>query len=255
MIENTFWFLSELKLQELRESVSSNRERYASGDFFDLELDNGWRTESKHASIDRDALKSLNYSDRSAQLDAENSIIVYDALKGMTPALAMDERVWVRLTHIECIDYSRTRWPAKKDDVDKFDRNILKHFFARGVPGTRDDNAISRLWWNMYIACLIAGGRENAETYLYKLIRSADIRQAFVERSWTGARIPLARAILNSIYDNSWASKDSNFRQLMIEINRDAGGILFEALSETDSEDLVKKCSEKAFEHLENLAQ
>lgn len=250
MNENPLRFISEQNLQDLRETVSANRERYISGSFSDLELNNGWRIETKSVTVNYNAIATLNINGRSAKLDAENSIVVYDALKGMTPALAMDERIWTRLSHIEGLDYSRARWLPKTNSDEAFDKGIRKHFFAKGVLGARDDNAISRLWWNMHIAKTIGGNREKAEEYLQRIVKSADIRQAFVERSWTGARLPLARAILKLIDEGSWAAKDNNFKQLMKEINRDGGGILFEALSQTSANRFVEDCQEKAHIHL-----
>ncbi|PNG12258.1 DUF6339 family protein [Stutzerimonas stutzeri] len=242
-------YISEPTLQELRDNIASNRLRYTSTDFSDLALDNGWQIDSKLVKADYSLLENLDGDSRTAQADANNSLIVYEALKGMTPALAMDERVWVRLSHVECLTYSRARWLPKIDDEEKFHTAINKHFFARGVNGARDDNAISRLWWNMHISTII--DKADPKQALQKILWRADIRQAIVERSWTGARAPLARAILRSIHNGSWVvEKEINFRQLMIEMNRDAGGILFEALSDGDADDLVAKCTEKAKNHI-----
>ncbi|MCZ0954707.1 MAG: hypothetical protein OXQ89_09945, partial [Rhodospirillaceae bacterium] len=50
-------FVSEAKLEELRRNVSDNLERYATGDFADLERDNGWAIEARHHGLTCPGLK------------------------------------------------------------------------------------------------------------------------------------------------------------------------------------------------------
>ena len=103
-------YLSEKKLSELKESIAANRDRYEAGDFLDLEYDNGWAVETSTVQVDHDLLATLDGTARTAATDIENSLILFQALQGMTPALAREERVWARLTHIECLGYARERW-------------------------------------------------------------------------------------------------------------------------------------------------
>ena len=90
---------------------------------------------------------------RSAQADIEASRTLYRALPGMTPALAREERVWVRLSHVECLGYARDRWLTGQIG-ERLDQQVRLHLFASGLTGIRDDNALSRLWWNMHIATI-----------------------------------------------------------------------------------------------------
>ena len=55
-------FLSEAKLTELLRNVSINRERYSSGDFLDLERENGWAIDTSSVQVDNEALRSLDGS-------------------------------------------------------------------------------------------------------------------------------------------------------------------------------------------------
>jgi hypothetical protein len=236
--------LSETRLQELRESVATHRERYESGDFSDLQRANGWSIEIGSVLVDYDALYGLDGTRRTAEGDTSSSLSVYRALRGMTPAIAREERVWVRLTHVECLTYCRERWLAGLTG-DELVNAVRLHFFAPTLTGIRDDNAISRLWWNMHIASI--ADPEDPEGALRLLLKTADIRSNIVERPTTAARKPLVRAIIRAMRRDPWiTSTERSFRQFMIVLNRDAGGILFEALPEGEIDSLLNGLSAKA---------
>ena len=96
-------FLSERKLSELAGNIAANRDRYAAGDFSDLEHDNGWAIETTKVTIDLDVLATLDGSVRTAAADIENSLILYKALKGMTPALARERSAYGRASLISSV--------------------------------------------------------------------------------------------------------------------------------------------------------
>lgn len=241
-------FLSEAKLSELRSTVAHNLGRYAGGDFLDLERENGWAIESPVVEVDRDALASLDGAARTAEADIANSLIVHAAFNGMTPALAREERVWARLTHIECLSYSRARWLGGVEGKT-LEARILKHMFGQGLTGIRDDNAVSRLWWNMHIASI--ADPDHPVSALGLIVKTADIRQGFVERPGTASRRPLSRAVVRAMRDDPWiTSTEAAFRRFMIALNRDGGGVLFEALTDAEADAVVANCARKARKHV-----
>lgn len=225
-------YLSEEKLTELRAHIPENRDRYSDGNFLDLERENGWAIESTLVYVDFDLLSRLDGSERSATADAANAKIVYRALVGMTPALAREERVWARLTHVECLPYARARWLSRSTGPS-LDKDVATHVFAQGRTGVRDDNAVSRLWWSMYIATL--ADPDDPEGALDLISRKADFRTSIVERTNTVSRRPLARAVLRAMktYPSVTATEQS-LRDFMQQLNRDGGGVLFEAMSEEE---------------------
>ncbi|MDO9151888.1 MAG: DUF6339 family protein, partial [Methylotenera sp.] len=87
--------------------------------------------------------------------------------------MARDERVWVRLTHIELLHYSRTRWPIPNKDEAAI-AHIQKHFFARSARGIERDNAVSRLWWMATVASKVEGLK--AAEALEALLFQSDVR-------------------------------------------------------------------------------
>jgi Family of unknown function (DUF6339) len=244
MAASSLKFLSEAKLAELRRDVPAHRDRYLSGNFRDLERDNGWAIESSSVEVDHEALATLDGASRTAEADIINSLIIHAALKGMTPALAREERVWARLTHVECLDYSRARW-LEGTEGERLDAAVGFHMFAPGLTGIRDDNALSRLWWNVHIATI---ADPNDPTGALKLIlKTADIRSNFVERTGTAARKPLAQAVLRAMRTEPWiTSAERSFREFMIELNRDGGGVLFEALTDIEADGVLASYTTRA---------
>lgn len=233
-------FLSEAVLLELHSQIANNSERYTSGDFNDLTDANGWAIESKLVHVDYDTLSELKGDERSAEADVANSQIVYFALSGMTPAIAADERIWTRLTHVECLQYSRARWLTGVTE-QKLGNLIDLHMFARGRTGIRDDNAVSRLWWNMHIASI--ADPDNPVGALELIVKRADVRMQFVERPGSAARRSLARAVVRGMRREPWLlSSDAAFRAFMKVLNRNGGGVLFEALSDDKADAFMDTC-------------
>lgn len=233
-------FLSQDTLLNLYAQISDNLERYATHDFKDLAEANGWAIESKVVQVDYDALSELNGNQRSAESDVANSRIVHAALPGMTPAIAADERIWARLTHVECLEYSRKRWLLEKSGESLLTA-IHLHMFARGRTGIRDDNALSRLWWNMEIASI--ADPDDPAGALELIMKRADVRMQFVERPGSAARRSLARAVVRGMRREPWLlSSEESFRAFMIVLNRNGGGVLFEALSEDRADVFMDEC-------------
>lgn len=243
-------FLSQVMLNELRGDVSINRDRYIEGDFLDLCKENGWEVKSDKVEVDLDMLATLDGTDGTAEADIISSLIVYKSMPNMTPALAREERVWVRISHVECLQYSRARW-IKKAEGEGLDKIVLEHLFAKNLTGIRDDNAISRLWWNMHVAKI--ADPDDPEGALRMLLKTADIRQAIIERSHTASRQPIVRAIVRALKNDPWISSYADaFREFMKVLNRDAGGVLFEVVPGSVVDDIVNASAAKAKRHLES---
>lgn len=235
-------YFSDRVLEALRTSVGANLERYRSTGFNDLANDPGWDV-PVGVEFDVDKLATL---DRSmpmniVSVDLPNSLIVGEALAGLSPAMANEERIWARLAHIEAIEYCRARWVEGRDE-QKHEALVLDHFFARTQTGVRDDHALSRLWWNHHIAktCMpddVAGA-------LGLIMKTADIRSNFVERIWMTSRQNIAGAVLRAMRDDAWiTATEGNFRLFMKALNRLGGGIVFEVLSALEVDDFVAQCS------------
>jgi len=235
--------LKENRLSRLFDDVPKNIERYKSGDFGDLFEQGGWDIQVRSVEADLGLLSEL---DPSKKAEVSNSLTVWQALCKMTPALACEERIWVRLSHVECLEFSRRRWLSEKDDQATA-RDVARHFFAPTLNHCRDDHAISRLWWNAKIAKDLCP--EDQKGALKLILKTADIRSNFIERSWTNSRRGLACSILRIMKHEPWVTeKEANFRALMKEVNVRGGGMVFEVLSDSELDRFMEDCYSSAME-------
>ena len=237
-------YLSNATTDSLREDVASNLDRYRSGDFNDLMGTGDWSIELD-LDVDLSPLANLDPSNK-ADAEIANSRLVWKALSGLTPTLACEEGIWTRLTHVECLEFSRTRWLDSRDDDETAIKDIEKHFFASGLLARRDDNALSRLWWNAYIANLATPGP--GLKALDMILKRADFRLNLVERSLTTSRPALAAGIVRTLErrENWMIAHEDNFRSFMKTLNRLGGGIVFECMPEADVDAFMDDCATRA---------
>lgn len=234
-------YLSDKALARLRAAVSNNLARYRADGFQDFANDPGWDIGLK-IEYDDEAIGRLDKrTPRTiAPIDLANSRIIGQALDQLTPTLANEERIWVRLSHIDAIEYTRARWLGPADDSRLTDL-IEKHFFASTQTGIRDDQALSRLWWNYQIARTCSPDDVNGALEL--ILKSADIRSNFVEHIWMTSRRSIASSVLAAMRRDPWLTQiELNFREFMKSLNKLGGGIVFEVLSENEIDAFVQDC-------------
>jgi len=211
-------------VEDLSNNIEANLARYTSGDFLDLERQSGWAIETTLATWDPAIIADLDPSGTPAA-EISNSLLVYKGLKGMTPALAREERLWARLCHVECLDYARKRWVGQEETAASA---VRLHFFASGLRGCRDQNAIGRLWWNGHLAAFAMP--DDPDTGLKLLLTRANNRLQIMDRADSAFRQPLVSGIFRLLGTETWFnSYDAAIADFMVEVNARSGGIMFEA--------------------------
>lgn len=239
-------YIAEATLHDIDSSVEANLERYVDGTFEDLASNNGWSIEL-NLDVDLGALEKLD-PDVSPASEIENSLMVWEALPNLTPGLASEERIWTRLAHLEGLSFARRRWLSGKDfskDKEALADAVRRHFFADTQTKRRDDNAISRLWWNGFIAKSIMP--DNQKAALKALLKTADIRSNLIERPRTVSRVPLAAGIVRAMNRDAWITQaEENFRSFMKVLNRFGGGELFEVMTGSEIDGLLVECTQRA---------
>ena len=270
-------YVSESILGELKANVSANLERYRSSGFDDCADLNGWSMELSSVEVDVEKLGQLDPAGGSTA-EVVNSMNVFEAFDGMTPALATEERVWTRVTHFEGLGYARQRWPLKEMPKEKggllagltgtkektaeqrkiiLHQNISQvetHYFARGRTGYRDDHAISRLWWNAFIADRV--DHQDREGVLRELLRTADIRSNLVERPMLSNRANLLKGIVRVMRSHpDIHGTEATFREFMKALNFRGSGVLFESLADLEADKILLKCRDDALRKVQSSMQ
>ena len=233
-------YLSRRTSDYLYDSVQDNLDRYRNGDFVD-QIEGGGGSIELSLQVELDPLEGLVLS-RDSEAEITNSILVWKALNKLLPSLACENRLWTRLTHLECLKYSRYRWlDVESDNDEQLVKDVMTHFFANTQTKYRDDNAISRLWWNAYIAKMAAPN--NQEQALRLILKTADIRSNFIERTRTVSRRAIAAGIVRIMLSNSWLTeREGNFRAFMVALNRLGGGKVFEIWSDSRIDEFLNRC-------------
>lgn len=141
-------YLRQEALDKLAKSVDKNISHYSE------DTDNEWvedffRSESVKrplfsSEIEMDDIELQCGDD--ASLDADNAIVLHQALRGKLNAVqATDRRLWVALTHTVFYPYMISRWPVENILNDKGTNGTVtdRYFMSRGF----FRNGISRLYW------------------------------------------------------------------------------------------------------------
>lgn len=242
-------YVSQHVADELWKNVPQNLDRYLDGNFDDFGTDPSWRLHLM-TTYDPTPLAELETSE-GPDFEVANSLRVWESLSDLSPALAREDRMWIRLSHVECLAFARARWlkNAASMDQEKLILSIRKHFFAGTLTQCRDDHAISRLWWNAKLAS--AALPDDIEGALRAILQRADTRLNLVERPWLFNRPVLAKAIVQFLMTNEWVRADAyHFREFMKALNLLGAGIGYEVLSDTQTMNLIEKASRLAQESM-----
>ena len=169
--------------------------------------------------------------------DAENSKIIYNAMKNLLPIHAREEKIWTYLTHTIGYDYMQSRWPM--NNANNPESRVNSRYFFQGkskniiatatVPYVR--NGLSRLWWAGYI--VYDETLENPYEYLNELFISQDLFVGLCERDIAKNK-DVVTAVLKCVrkYKINELSKNTILvRNILKQINLQAGLIVLDALS------------------------
>lgn len=170
-------------VQNLRQNIEANLQKYRSGDFAYLDLDPSQHLELPLTTNDA-ALGDIKDPEGEELFEVENCLAAYKYLTSLSPYDARDERLWVYLAHTTFLAYGRARWPIPEDD-GKAVSHVEKHFFARANRQIERDNIVSRLWWMAHLCTRVRG------------VGQADALRAFLFRSDVRANSSNARLLRN----------------------------------------------------------
>ena len=155
-------YLDQAAIDDIKMNFSTYKNHFSDETnewFLEKFNENGWIKESKIQCKDFE----LNYDENFNVSDRKNIEILYEALKELNPANALDERLWAGMLFSQFWKYVKYRRAAALKSGN--DRKILNSFlFLRGTKRSCFINCLSRLWWAGYLLY------DNKNLYHYKAI-------------------------------------------------------------------------------------
>jgi Family of unknown function (DUF6339) len=236
--------MREALVHDLTRTIEQNLEKYRGGDFHYLSSDSSNFIETDYEFNDEELAK-IKVSDGDFN-EVQCCLGAFNGLPNISAYLARDQRLWVYLTHIVLLDYTRQRWPIPQDK-EKAIAHIKKHFFASGARGIERDNAISRLWWMASICSKVEG--LTLEKSLTAFLYQSDVRANIVERPTTSQNVVLLSTVIKKLDQSFNGDKElygrEKFRTVMKELNLQGGIKLLEVLEPKEVERIVTRCATK----------
>ena len=225
---------------KLREGAAANQPKYAGDQSWLDVLSDGKAYVHESAQVVDPPPKLLITEGDNAPNDAENAKRVYTWLNKLTPALAMEERLWAYLTHVVFADYMKSRWPAENAGV------IQRRYLFEGKSfAALSRNGIARLWWAGSLTR--DAQRENPFELTEILFLRQDIQVSLLERS-LGKCGRVRTAVLDFLRENgSWLASEAFGRRIQLllkEINLLGGVVLLDSLPVSDLRAFMKKIGE-----------
>ena len=172
--------------------------------------------------------------------DKENSKIIYETYKELTPTQARDVRLWTYMTHVQFFDYMKARW----DSYPNNSSYITRHWFLRNEGNNREytrNNGIAKLWWIAHLT--YDEDRQNPYELTDVALDTLDTAGALFERAL--GRIKNVRfAFLEFIAENeAFFSKEKRdkIRDMAKYLNLKGGTIPLAYLTKSELKELLSK--------------
>ena len=236
--------MREALVYDLIRDIEQNLDKYRNGDFQYLTSNSSNFIETDY-EVNEQELAKIEVVDGNFN-EVQCCLGVFNGLSNISAYLARDQRLWVYLTHIVLLNYTRQRWPIP-EDKEKAITHIKKHFFASGARGIERDNALSRLWWMASICNKVEV--LTLENSLTAFLYQSDVRANIVERPTTSQNVVLLSAVIRKLDQSYHGDKElygrEKFRTVMKELNLQGGIKLLEVLEPKEVEKIVTKCAAK----------
>ena len=236
--------MREALVYDLTRDIEQNLEKYRTGDFQYLTSDSSNFIETDF-DINEQELAKIEVVDGDLN-EVQCCLGTFNGLPKISAYLARDQRLWVFLTHIVLLNYTRQRWPIPQDKEQAI-KHIKAHFFASGARGIERDNAISRLWWMASICNKVEG--LTLEKSLTAFLYQSGVRADIIERPTTSQNVVLLSTVIRKLDQSYHGDKElygrEKFRTVMKGLNLQGGIKLLEVLEPKEVEKIVARCASK----------
>lgn len=230
-------FFSRKFLDRLHENASANVDKYGPESTWLNSFSNG-QIYLHESGLVVDPPPALIVSeDGNGKHDAANAKLVYSWLCALTPALAMEERLWAALTHCIFPKYMSARWP-----VDSKNAVVRRYLYEGQSFASLSRNGIARLWWAGYLTK--DEKRDNPFELTDTLFLRQDIQVSLLERRIGKCRL-VREAVLEFLKENSgWFGQEAFSRRIQVllkELNLLGGVAILDALPVAEIHSFLQK--------------
>ncbi len=236
-------YLREDSLETLRIGIAANLSRYESAaPWLEAFFAGGrWTYESNRVTAPPFTLSIPASRAVFTETDLENTRIVYEALRQLTPLQAAQPRLWAYMTHHTYWDYMRRRW-AIEGDTDRDAASFIRerYFFGPNLARALVRNGIARLWWYGY--CSYDAKRSDSFELTAVLLKNLDIAQSILERSFS-LNISVTQTLLEALLERDQRQRPfynrEKVRVLARHLVRVGGVTILDALDKRDLRALI----------------
>lgn len=232
-------FFNSALVRKLREGAEDNQSKYGDDTSWldDFVGSNPLNHESRHVV---DPPPALLLPDDDGLHDAENSKLIYNWLKDLSPSTAMEERLWACLTHTMFPEYMAKRWPANSPSA------ISRRYLLEGQTfAGLARNGVSRLWWAGYLT--EDKSRSNPFELTGVLFLRQDIQVALLERRIGKCR-NLRYTVLDFFLKNKGWLEDHSFgdriKAIVKELNLLGGVVVLDDLKTDEIEEYLNRIAQ-----------
>jgi hypothetical protein len=154
--------------------------------------------------------------------EIENTKIIYEAFRALTPTQASDPRLWTYLTHVTFWEYMQKRWPVLEQSQAK-KQNYIKERYLLPTTNLRTltHNGISRLWWFGYLT--YDESRENPWELTEILLKGTDLPTSLLERA-IGTNKNIRNGVLEFFCENPSLINSKSVQEILKKLNL-VGGV------------------------------
>lgn len=92
----------------------------------------------------------IDLLDPSNNGDLKTAIAIYEAFENLNPVFAIQDDLWVYLTHVDLFDYVRKRWEIPFDDTREAQINHIEHHWFRDKFQFMR-TTFAGFWWNVHL--------------------------------------------------------------------------------------------------------
>lgn len=116
-------------------------------------------------------------ADKDRSNDEHNASLLHQALPGLTPAQATDQRIWTTLALGEYKDYVLKRWAPAEGSAYPVEIKI----FVKDTRSMMRDHSLARLWWRSHFAAQVA--RKDCDDPMGLMFEYEDIPSEIASRA------------------------------------------------------------------------